>query len=123
MERNWNLCREILLKVEALHVPGEPWIQNFDLGPDRSEAEISEHVYLLDQAGLIEAKNLSSSSKYSMIPIRLTWNGHEFVSKSKDKNNWKLVLAFVLRRTGAVSFDLILQKLSDLAEGQMISGS
>ena len=123
MERNWELCREILFKVEELHIPGEPWIQNFDLSSDWSETEISEHVYLLDQAGLIEAKDLSSSSKYSIIPIRLTWAGHEFTSKSRDQNNWKLALEFVLKRTGAASFDLIFQKLSDLAEGQLISGS
>ena len=62
--------------------------QNYD--PD--SAKFGYHCLMLEEAGLIEAwdlRTLGNSMDYK--PKRLTWIGHEFVAKYRDKSRLQTV--------------------------------
>ena len=85
-----DLVREILLAVEkSNHLP----IGWMDLDvPGRSKLEVSYHVRLLDEAGFIEAQDLSIASEdgFDWRPKRLTFRGHDFLETVRDNKIWGL---------------------------------
>lgn len=108
MTRDMDLIRAILLWIEARP---EGHNVNWKLEIEGYTAEqIGYHCYLLAQAGLIEAVNgggLSSKSP-SYIPIKLTWDGHEFLDAAKDDGLWKQAKEQVLGPAGGAAFSLLL---------------
>lgn len=78
MKRDMDLVREILMKIEDLpHTCGFHTIAV----EGRHKGEISYHVLLLHEAGLIEAQNLTSQDGVDWKPKRLTYAGHEFLEQ------------------------------------------
>jgi hypothetical protein len=57
--------------------------------PDHSQEEIAYHVQILDEAGFIEALNLTTMSGYDWRPRRLTYEGHEFLDTIRDAEAWR----------------------------------
>ena len=72
MKRDMELCRAILLHLEATENTSAP--QRISVG-DFSANEVSYHVKLLSDAGLIEVLDFSDMSSFQCDPIRLTWEG------------------------------------------------
>lgn len=111
MQRDMDLSREILLKIEAWPEP-VGWA---DLEiPDRTAEEVSYHVMLLAQAGLIEAENVSTLGSFEWKGKRLTWEGHEFVDAARNETVWKKTKAKVMERGGGLTFELIKSLLMSL---------
>jgi len=75
MKLDTELVREVLIKIEEL-----PFDLAFhDIAVDgRSDDEITYHVMILDEAGLIEAVDLSTMGGICWKPKRLTYAGHQF---------------------------------------------
>jgi hypothetical protein len=86
MKLDKDLVREILLQVEASPDPME--MVNLSI-PDHSQEEIAYHVQILDEAGFIEALNLTTMSGYDWRPRRLTYEGHEFLDTIRDAEAWR----------------------------------
>jgi hypothetical protein len=80
-----DTVREILLRIEASSDP-RGWI-DIDI-PGRSETEVSYHVQILDEAGFIEAENLSDMQNYTWKAKRLTYQGHELLDSIRDPEVW-----------------------------------
>ena len=57
--------------------------------PGHSEEEIAYHVEILDEAGFIEAQDLTTMSGYDWRPQRLTYDGHEFLDTIRDAEAWR----------------------------------
>ena len=88
MKRDMDLIRKILFEVEKAPYSGPDWIDLEIEG--HSRGEISYQVLLLWEAGLIEGVDASGrGSDYR--PIRLTWDGHEFLEAVKDDTRWAKV--------------------------------
>ena len=87
MKLDKDLVREILLQVEA---SPDPMAMVEIIAPDHSQEEIAYHVQILDEAGFIEALNLSSMSGYDWRPKRLTYQGHEFLDTIRDAEAWRI---------------------------------
>ena len=88
MKREMDLIRQILLEVERQPFTGKV----IELGiEDHSSEEVSYHIMLLQEAGLIEAVNLSSHTNLIWKPVRLTWQGYEFLEAVKDDARWNRV--------------------------------
>jgi hypothetical protein len=86
MKLNKDLVREILLQVEASPDPLN-WV---DLTvPGHSELEIAYHARLLDEAGFIEADDLTTMDGYDWRAKRLTYEGHEFLDTVRDAEIWR----------------------------------
>jgi len=92
MKRDLNLIRAILLDIEAAPA-GKP-VYGFEY-EGRDNVEILEHVQLLLDEQFIEGTVLRQGMNEPVrcLVHRMTWAGHEFLSKAKNDTVWKKVLA------------------------------
>jgi hypothetical protein len=106
MKRDMNLVREILMWVENQkhgYVNGNPNIEGY------SEDEIGYHVYLMYQAGLVNAADTTSMGDKSpnALLLGLTWHGHQFVDAAKDETIWSKAKGTILKSSAGVAFDVL----------------
>jgi Hypothetical protein (DUF2513) len=83
MQRDMDLIRELLLKIEADplcdgRLPQSIYVQERTLG------ETDYHLRLLDQAGYITG----TRDMGNYLVFSLTWEGHEFLDNIKDATIW-----------------------------------
>ena len=118
MKRDMDLIRKILLKIEdSLKFS---FISPFDIeGYD--DEQISYHIELLDEAGLITARDLSTSSEYCWVPDRLTWTGYEFLEASKDDKRWEKAKSIILEKGGNFTFSLLQTLLLQLMSNAVLN--
>ena len=90
MKRDMDLIREILRQVEAHEKPQE-WMD--PQVPGRTELEVSYHVMLMDQGGLLEGMDRSAIGIFRWSARCLTWKGHELLAAARDDNRWNQCLA------------------------------
>jgi len=86
MKLDKELVREILLAVEA-HDEAQGWMTLVIEG--RSHKDVSYHVMLLDEAGLLSAISLGGLNHFEWQPKRLTYQGHEFLDTIRDGEVWR----------------------------------
>ena len=86
MKLDKDLVREILLQVEASPEP-MGWVEVSVA--DHSQEEIAYHVQILDEAGFVEAIDLTTTDGYDWRPKRLTYEGHEFLDTIRDPAAWR----------------------------------
>lgn len=124
MKRNEDLLREILLLIEQYPFDeGDDWVNIWkDIRAHEnkkiskcSNKEISYHIMLLDEAGLIIGVEIS---KNVWMPVRLTWAGHEFLNSARDEKRWKKVKSSMASIGGFV-FDIAKPLLIELAKGEL----
>ncbi len=118
MTRDLELIRSILLDLEAM--PSGTTASAFK-GPQyegKAHREIAEHVWLLNNAGLIESINVSDmrGQPNSFVIKRLTWQGHEFIAKAKNDTVWKKVTAEAEQKGMSLSMTILEKLLSKAAE-------
>lgn len=111
MKRDMDLVRKILLKIEES--PEYSFISPFNI-EGYNEDQISYHIELLDEAGLIKAKELSTMGNYSWIPDRLTWEGHEFLEASRDDTRWEKAKKTIIEKGGNFAFSLLQNVLTQM---------
>ena len=118
MKRDMDLARSILQEIEKASYDGS-WVDVHI--PDHSDQEIVYHVMLLNEAGLIEAIDLSSADGPEWKPRRLTWEGHEFLEASRDENVWQEAKRIMAEKGGGFVFELGKQLLIELAKGRIFT--
>ena len=111
MKRDLDLGRKILLKLEEL--PYNLGGHHFEL-EGYSPDQINYHLTLLEEAGLIEAINVSSHDGIGWLPQRLTWSGHDFLEASKDESRWEKAKRIVVEKGGGIAFDVLKKVLITL---------
>lgn len=116
MRRNFDLIRTIALKVEESSESPLGWIELEIEGV--SDEELSYHIMLMDEAGILIGQDLSAS-ELCWRPKRLTWAGHEFVEAARDEKVWKQALTKVGGTLSGVSFQVLVQVLTSLALGAL----
>lgn len=89
MKLDKDLVREILLAIEASNESPET-VKHLDL-EGRTQNEISYHVMLLDEAGLVIGQDATYlEHTFSVwLPKRLTYTGHEFLDTIRDGEVWR----------------------------------
>jgi len=100
MKRDMDLCRTILFEVEKFPFRTD-WI-NLKID-GYSKDEIAYHVMILNQAGLIDARNLDTLTDWR--PINLTWEGHEFLDAARDNKRWEKAKS-AMSQLGGFVFDV-----------------
>ncbi len=111
MKRDMDLARRILFALEEA-----PLDEEVDLDLDGvSQVEISHHVMLLNEAGLIEAQDHTGFVGSNWQPKRLTWAGHEFLDASRDQGRWEKATKLVRDKVGGLTFDALKAVLIKLA--------
>ena len=105
MKRDMDLCRQILLEIEA-RKSGES-IEMLQTGA--SGNDVIEHLQLLQDAGLIAARVDRHSRDYSI--QRLTWEGHEFLQAARDDGVWAEAKERIGSAWRSVTFSLLKEVL------------
>jgi len=119
MKRDMELVRQILLQVESSIGNDTANIQI----KDRSPEEIAYHVYLLNDAGLIEAKILYGSGSVNQqgyVIFRMTWAGHDFLDASRDEGLWQEAMGIIGEQVKSAPFDVIKTILVKMIELQLL---
>ncbi len=118
MKRDMDLIRKILFAlVEKPHTDEHHKIEIEGF----SEEDISYHVKLLAEAGLIEAVNYSKHSRSRWRPVSLTWEGHDFLEAAKNETIWNKAKAVITEKGSGLVFDVLKATLIQLIKGQIAS--
>ena len=111
MKRDMELVRKILFAVE-----GKGFDDGLDLQIDGySDQEISYHIMILDEAGLLKGIEQSATSDLCWFVERLTWAGHEFLDAARSETIWKSARRQVVDKLTSASFPVLEQLLSTIA--------
>jgi hypothetical protein len=123
MKRDMDLCREILRQIEESPESAGPTVKV----DGRSNEEISYHIKLLGEAGLVEVGVADGLFKDKMPDgsvrtrfqkvysvISLTWSGHEFLDAARNDTIWLKAKKTVFSVTGGLVFEVL--KAALLAE-------
>jgi len=111
-----DLARAILLRVEETPT-ATGWVAlEF---PGLSQEEVSYHVMLLAQAGLLEAGDLRTMTSYTWKPKRLTWAGHEFLDAARSETVWKKATSMMKEKGLGVGFEVLKDVLVSVAKQQL----
>lgn len=113
MKRDMNLVRSILLVLEAHehgYAPQEFRIEGY------SDEQVAFHVYLMGQAALLRATDVTVASSRSpkAIPHSLTWDGYEFLEAAREPSRWQAALKTLGNKGAAVTFDILKALLVDM---------
>ena len=118
MKRDLDLIRKILLRIEA---------HDFGFAPEEIEIEgyteeqISFHIFLLGDAGLlkVDENTVIGCTSPSAIPSHLTWAGYEFLESAKDETVWGKAKEKVIKPAGGVAFSVLLDWLKAEAKTRL----
>ena len=119
MKRDMDLAREILLKVEQSPQATGGGVIDVKI-EGRSDDEVSYHVMLLHQAGLIKAIE-PPCDDIDWAPSCLTWDGHEFLDAYREDTFWRKAKSYVLEKTGSLTMEAMKLAASVLIQ-QAIKG-
>ena len=113
-----DLVRQILIAAEAGedgYVSGNPTIEGY------TEDQVGYHVHLMEQAGLVEAANVSAmgSSSPSALLLSIKWKGHDFLDAAKSSTVWAQAKEKAKSVGGSLTFDLMKELLVATARNQL----
>ena len=89
MKRELDLVRKILMDIES--------VESFQRGhlildeedyPDESSQQLQYHLFLMNEAGLLEGYEANRGTIMEFQPTRLTWSGHEFLDSARNESIW-----------------------------------
>lgn len=118
MKRDMDLIRDVLIAVEDDSNDPNSWI-DIEL-PEHNSLEISYHIMLLDQAGLLDAIDLSTKDGSEWKARSLTWAGHEFLDSARDEKLWNSVKKSLGKRVASASFELVKEVLISEAKRHLL---
>jgi len=107
MKRNWETIRELLAKVEECTLPTE--IIRLSDFPIERNAEISYHMNLLIEAGLVKGQMVRTMGPEvkDFLAEKLTWNGHEFLDSIRSDTVWQKTKKAFTEQGISMTFDLV----------------
>ncbi len=113
MKRDMDLVREILIAIE------EENLALNGLGYDRDQIYL--HVELMKEHGLVKAEIVPDSDGVEHRILNcsvegLTWKGHDFLDKARNKSIWEQAKKKCLEGTGGLAIELLSACLTDVAK-------
>lgn len=121
MTRDWEIIREILMRLESTSSPNAYVNANsFDGLP---EQEVAYNMRLLGEAGYIEARILNSSSGDGKInaalATRLTTAGHDLLDTMRNVSVWNKVKEKFTSKGIDMTFDLVVTVGKNIVEAML----
>jgi hypothetical protein len=111
MKRDIDLIRQILLVLEEKGAYTN-WM-DIDIEAYSPE-QMDYHLDLLVEAGLISVAS-SERGRSRQLPVRITWDGHEFLDAARDESRWHRVVGSAAG-SGGVPFAICKATLFKMAE-------
>lgn len=86
-----------------------------------TDEQVGYHVYIMWQAGLVEAIDVSTNGDPGPAAIlsSVTWDGHDFLDAAKDNTVWEKAKKNVLSSGASFTFDLLKELLVLWAKGPL----
>jgi hypothetical protein len=111
MRRDMDLIRLLLLDVE-----GE---EKQDLS-HYSKEQLNYHKALLIEAGFVEGKVGYGDDKISVVKIiRLTWQGHEFLSAARNNSVWNKAKEIISKANLSLTIPILTELLTTIVKEQL----
>ena len=120
MKRDMDLCRKILLSVEAREDTVDPASVELE---GYTEGEVGYHAKLLADQGLLEGEDITGfgTSTHCYAPRCLTYKGHDFLEAARDDTRWKKAKAEIAEKGLPATLDVMKGVLLKLVE-RIITG-
>jgi hypothetical protein len=118
MKRDMDLIRKLLIKIESYPCAYSSVIVSEEIQiSDYTQDQINYHALLLNEAGLVEASNMTPNGSPTPIMriFRLTWAGHEFLDSARDTSRWEKAKD-LMSKIGGASVPLWISLLTELAK-------
>jgi len=114
MKRNWDTIREILVRLEE--TPPEQHVRLSSFPQERAQ-EVSYHVELLMEAGLIHGQMAKTMGPgpHDFFAMRLTWQGHEFLDAIRSDTVWQKTKSSFVSKGLSMTFDLVKSVAIDIS--------
>jgi hypothetical protein len=116
-----ELVRKILLEMEQRGSHREQ-LNCLSIEGYNNE-QVSYHIKLLHEAGLMEGIDMSSRSGFQWFAKSLTWDGHEFLDAAREDSRWNKAMKMGKEKGGSLTFELLKEVLVTLARGALGIGS
>lgn len=104
MKRDMDLIRGVLIEVEKL--PFDSGFHDISV-QGYTDEEITYHVRLAHEAGLIEAIDLTTMDGVCWKPKRLTYEGHEFLDAARSNTVWNKAKETLLSTSGTITLEAL----------------
>lgn len=105
MQRNWEVIRMILLKVEALPTTNSSLTSGELDGVDAGT--VGFNMGLLIDAGLLKGTCLDTGDGRFCHAMRLTWTGYEFLDEIRKDAAWEKIKETVENKGLDLTFDTV----------------
>lgn len=117
MKRDMDLVRKILLHAtgdESGYPDSNPKIEGY------TEDQIGHHIYLMQQAGLVEVADGSTSDSCgpTALLISVTWEGHDFIEAARSNTIWSSVKDVAKSGGVSLTFDMLKELLVTMTRRQ-----
>ena len=123
MKKNWEVIREILIRLESSPTPNTAL--NAKSFPGYSEQEVAYHMRLLNDAGYVKANILESRSGDGHIAAalarQLTNSGHDLLDTIRNDTVWSKVKDKFATSGVEMTFDLIILTGKKIMESILFS--
>jgi len=112
MRLDHGLIRALLLALET---------GNTDLDiAGFSADQITYHLVLMEEGGLIEADIFCSGDGKTIVqPRQLSWKAHDFLAVARNDKVWNEAQGILSAKNMSVSFDLLQSMLSQLHQSSL----
>ena len=121
MKRDWEIIREILIRLEAANAPNT--YLNAEAISQYPTQEVAYNMRLLSQAGYIKAKILETSTGTGEIgaalAMHLTNSGHELLDTMRSETVWSKIKEAFKSKGVDMTFDLVLTVGKKVMEGML----
>lgn len=118
MQRNMDLVRKILLKVEGHEHGFAPTKLEIE---GHSDEEVGFHVHLMGEAGLLEVIDDTGFDAASpgALPGHITWKGYEFLDAARSESIWETANGQIRQQGLGMSIELLKGFLLKLAKEKL----
>jgi len=107
MKRDMDLVRKILLEMEK-----DGFESHMELEIEGYSAkEINVHLEMMNNAGLIDARDISSLGGFKFRPIKINWQGRDFIDAARNDNIWQKAKSFIKKQGVGLSLDVLIPLL------------
>lgn len=106
MQRDFDLIRKILLEIEKMPA-GSGSITIHSVDGDFSSEEITQHLSLLLDAGLIVADEIRTYDGVTHSIQSMTWNGHDYLDSVRSEDIWSKVQDKLGKIGGTAALEIV----------------
>ncbi|MHC4098630.1 MAG: DUF2513 domain-containing protein [Planctomycetota bacterium] len=111
MKRDMELIRKILITLQDSNQTQGSIPLKFD---GYSDDQISYHVKILAEQGIIAANNCSSMKNFAWRAKGLTWEGHDYIDAIRDEARWQKVKEWIKSTGKILTMETLKQAVKEL---------